>query len=214
MDFTNQEENHHVNILKRPVMMIASVIFSPDESEYLPTNSSSDSEEANIRSISSDSEVSNARNQLSGMEQHPEVTNKPRRKKRCPDKWPRNIRKKNRIAGKEYVSTKGVVRPAAKMMPSCKETCRLKCFTISESERLKIFKAYYELSDYSRQRDFIHANSEKNVKKIKTTQHDSRRNYSMNYFLPIDGNKKKVCKPMFLNTLGIKKGVVDIALKK
>ncbi|KAJ8930717.1 hypothetical protein NQ314_016444 [Rhamnusium bicolor] len=199
-NFNNQEENHHEKYFEKASDDNSFSDFSPDESEYLPTNSSSDSEEANIRSISSDSEVSNARNQLSGMEQHPEVTNKPRRKKR--------------LAGKEYVSTKGVVRPAAKMMPPCKETCRLKCFTISESERLKIFKAYYELGDYSRQRDFIHANSKKNVKKIKTTQHDSRRNYSMNYFLPIDGNRKKVCKPMFLNTLGIKKGVVDIALKK
>lgn len=36
----------------------------------------------------------------------------------------------------------------------------------------------------------------------------------MSYFLPIDGNKKKVCKAMFINTLGIKKGVVDIAMAK
>lgn len=57
--------------------------FSPDESEYLPT-SSSDCEEANIRSPFSDSEASNnnnGRNQLPGMEEYPEVTNKPRRKK-------------------------------------------------------------------------------------------------------------------------------------
>ena len=35
----------------------------------------------------------------------------------------------------------------------------------------------------------------------------------MNYFLPIAGNRRKVCKPMFINTLGIKKGV-DIAMAK
>lgn len=34
------------------------------------------------------------------------------------------------------------------------------------------------------------------------------------YFMPIIGEKKKVCKSMFLNTLGINKGVVDIAMQK
>ncbi|KAJ8926256.1 hypothetical protein NQ314_021377 [Rhamnusium bicolor] len=74
-------KNHHEKYFEKASVDDSFSDFSPDDSEYLPTNSSSDSEEANIRSISSDSEVSNARNQLSGMEQHPEVINKPRRKK-------------------------------------------------------------------------------------------------------------------------------------
>lgn len=188
--------------------------FSQDESDYVPSNSSSDSEGASNINTNSDSQVTKRKNQLSGMQEYPEITNKPRRKKRKPEMWQRNIRKKNRLEGKEYVSTKGIIKPAVKIMPPCNKTCRIKCFTIPEAERLKIFEAYYQLADYSRQRDFIHANSEKEIKKNNTTQNKSRRNYSVNYFLPINGIRKKVCKPMFLNTLGIKKGVVDIALKK
>ncbi|XP_050311290.1 uncharacterized protein LOC126746909 [Anthonomus grandis grandis] len=142
------------------------------------------------------------------MEEHPEVTSKPRRKRKRPELWKRNIRKKNRDEGKKYESVKGVIKPAAKMGGPCKKSCRLKCFDVPEAQRLQIFNAYYGLGNYSRQRDFILSNSEKTEKKIRTTQHESKRKYSISYFLPV------VCKPMFLSTLGIKKGVVDIAMAK
>lgn len=148
------------------------------------------------------------------MQEHPVESNKPRRKRRQPATYPRNIRKRSRLEGKEYLSTKSVLVPAAQMKPPCKETCKLKCFTIPNGDRLKIFEAYYKIADYARQRDFINANTEKHRKATKTVGEISRRNFSMAYFLPLDGTKRKVCKPMFLNTLGIKKGIVDIAMKK
>ncbi|XP_050300934.1 uncharacterized protein LOC126739333 [Anthonomus grandis grandis] len=148
------------------------------------------------------------------MEEHPKVTSKPRRKRKRPELWKRNIRKKNRDEGKKYESVKGVLKPAAKVGGPCKKYCRLKCFDVPEAQRLQIFNAYYGLGNYSRQRDLILSNSEKTEKKIRTTQHESKRKYSISYFLPVDGKRRKVCKPMFLSTLGIKKGVVDIAMAK
>lgn len=177
--------------------------ISVDESDYLPEDSSS-----------SQSGRSSACDKLTGMQEYPEITEKPRRRKRQPHKWKRNIQKKRRLEGKEYVSTTGVLVPAVQMKASCKKTCRLKCFELPEEQRVNIFQTYYSMGDYSRQRDFIHANTVKQLTKTKTTQNKSRRSYSITYFLPIDGVRKKVCKSMFLNTLGIKKGVVDIAMQK
>nr|CAH7749984.1 unnamed protein product [Callosobruchus chinensis] len=85
---------------------------------------------------------------------------------------------------------------------------------IPEDERTKIFRTYYGLADYTRQRDFISANADKIVKKTSTTQQESRRAYSIFYYLPVNGEKRKLCKSMFLNTLAINKGIVDIAMKK
>lgn len=176
--------------------------FSPDESEYIPSSGTSDSKASSVS------------DQLSGMEERPKVTDKPRRKKRQTATWPRNIRKQRRLEGQEYVSATGVTKPGVKMKPPCKNSCRLKCFMMSEEQRINIFKAYYKIADYTRQRDFINANTEKLGKKATTTQQQSRRQYSVIYFLPINGDRKKVCKSMFLNTLGMKKGVVDITMKK
>ncbi|KAK9696009.1 hypothetical protein QE152_g32173 [Popillia japonica] len=87
--------------------------------------------------------------------------------------------------------------------------------TIPECQRLSIFKTYYELTNYTPQRNFITANTQKFQKKTRTvTGEESRRNFSIRYFFPVDGTKRRVCKPMFLNTLGIKKVVVDITMKK
>lgn len=99
------------------------------------------------------------------MEEHPKVTEKPRRKRKAPELWKRNIRKKNRDEGKEYETVKGVIKPAAEIRGPCNESCRLKCFNIPETQRLQIFNAYYGLGNYSRQRDFILSNSEKKREK-------------------------------------------------
>lgn len=50
--------------------------------------------------------------------------------------------------------------------------------------------------------------------RVKTKGENSKRTASVTFFLFINGEKLKVCKIMFLNTLGLEKGVVDIALQK
>lgn len=57
------------------------------------------------------------------------------------------------------------------------------------------------MDDYTHQRVFINANTDKLINMTATDA-------------PINGGNRKVCKPMFLNTLGLKKGVADIAIQK
>lgn len=193
-----------------------------DEPDYQPdaSESSSTSEPEDIirdRNHNEGPTLSNSNGDrdtnMFGMEEHPQITDKPRRRKRQPEQWPRNIRKQRRLEGKEYVSSAGKIVPAAEMKGPCSDKCRLKCSAIMEEDRSRVFNAYYQLADYSRQRDFIHANTVKLIKRSATTLDQSRRQNSIKYFLPINGEKRKVCKTMFLNTLGIKKGVVDIAMQ-
>lgn len=81
--------------------------FSPDVSEYQPSSrSSSDSDdsakEEDPRSTKTKKDI-----MLSGMQEQPEETEEPRRKRKQPQKWPRNLRKQARAEGKKYVSKKG-----------------------------------------------------------------------------------------------------------
>ncbi|XP_072384010.1 uncharacterized protein [Diabrotica undecimpunctata] len=100
------------------------------------------------------------------------------------------------------------------MKPACSTNCRNQCSSkLTELDRTRIFQGYYALANYNRQRDFIHSNTDKNPKKC-TTSLQSKRNISVTFFLPKNNERIKVCKTMFINTLGIKKGVVDIAMKK
>ena len=78
------------------------------------------------------------------------------RKKSSPDMWQRNIRKKNRMSGEEYVSTTGEVIPAKipRTMITC--GCRFQCEThIPEQKQHTLFQDYYQLQDTFRQRAFI-----------------------------------------------------------
>nr|CAI5860226.1 unnamed protein product [Callosobruchus analis] len=147
------------------------------------------------------------------MEEFPESTSKPRRRKRQPEKWLRNVKKTLKAHGQEYVGAQGIIKRKAELGPPCKPGCKRKC-QISGNKRLDVFEKYWSLGDYNRQRDFINNNTDKIVTKTKTTPSTSRRQFSCVFYLPLDNVRVRVCKTMFLNTLGIKKGVVDIALKK
>lgn len=105
------------------------------------------------------------------------------------------------------------------MKDSCSAICRKKCNDkLTNAARLKIFQAYYQLNSHERKRDLhtihytIHSNTEKIPKKW-TTKENSKRQYTILFFLPTDQGKIQVCKTMFINTLGIRKGVVDIAMQ-
>lgn len=99
------------------------------------------------------------------------------------------------------------------MKDPCSAKCRKKCGEkLTNDARLKIFQTYYRLDSYERKRDFIHSNTEKILKKW-TTKENSKRQYTINFFLPTSGGKTQICKTMFINTLGIRKGVVDIAMQ-
>lgn len=186
-------------------------LYSSDHSEYIPaaddTTSGSEEEEGVLKK--NDKLIT-----LEGMQEFPESVEKSRKRKSNAKYWARNIAKVKRQRGEAYLSSRGKHVPGVALKPACPNSCRKKCKTkIIEHCRQKIFQSYYALGDYSRQRDFIHSNIERFSTKVKTTD-NSRRSFSLRFHLPVEGRKIHVCKLMFLNTLGIKKGIVDCAMKR
>lgn len=181
--------------------------YSPDHSEYNPESDTS----------SSDSELCSGPHQmteLQDMEEFPVTIVKSRKRKRNEKGWKRNVAKERRMHGEPYVSSRGKVVPGINMKAPCPVTCRQKCSErLSHEERLLIFRRYIELSSYERKRDFIHNHTEKKQKKWHTKE-NSKRQCTILFFLPKDNGKIRVCKTMFINTLGIRKGVVDVAMQR
>lgn len=61
-------------------------------------------------------------------------------------KWQKNILKKARNLGKEYMRDNKTMKPARKMRETCSEKCCLKYITkIAEERREKIFSKYWKL---------------------------------------------------------------------
>ncbi|KAL0840950.1 hypothetical protein ABMA28_014743 [Loxostege sticticalis] len=134
-----------------------------------------------------------------------EVTEKFKGKGRKVNKkqWKDVKRKKNRNTGKSYVSRDGTKRPARKLNPMCHK-CQFKCpGKFDDHIRTKIFENFWKLGNNVRQWDFISKYCEKITKRSRTTEGESRRQNTITYSLV-----------MFLNTLGIGAGMLDIALKK
>lgn len=71
--------------------------------------------------------------------------------------WKKNIRKKKRLSGKEYVNTKNVDTNEKSIKPPCHDNCRLKCNQkFSEEQRLKIYSDYWNAErSWDSKRQFV-----------------------------------------------------------
>ena len=129
--------------------------------------------------------------------------------------WKRNSRKARRSTGQAYTSVTGKTVPAKQMGPGCGSNCRMKCRDIiSKEERETIFKQFYEMADYDRQRDYI-AKTIQNVPRVrKKNKENSRRQWTYSWNLLIDGCLTNVCKVFYLHTLAIGDSVAYLALEK
>ena len=71
-----------------------------------------------------------------------------RARKADPQKWKKNIRKRLRNSGLEYVNTRGNRVPKKVMGNVNCSQCKFKCsHKITETDRESIFKHYWETSD-------------------------------------------------------------------
>lgn len=140
------------------------------------------------------------------------------------DNWKRNKIKTLRNSGKAYTDWKGKNRPEKKIKAPCRN-CRLKCTEkISEEQRNIIFKAFWELKDINRQRDYIskyvHCNKKARNRKRNNEETDenenniSRRTFTFLYYLPNETSNVQVCKIFFLNTLSISSQTVRTVFNK
>ena len=144
--------------------------------------------------------------------QSPKIKKNGRWKKASPENWKRNIKKKLKLQGKEYLTESGkhVSEKSVEKVDCAK--CRYKCSSkVSEVKRQDIFTQVWNIGNYERQRAFVASYvTEQKSKGIE----GCRRETARSYFLPCKEASVRVCKKFFLATLSIGKKVVDYALKK
>lgn len=92
------------------------------------------------------------------------------------------------------------------------EKCRFKFSRkITEDLADDIFKTYWGLGSYEKQRNYICRHVEKSEVNRKT---GNRKTSSYSYFLQDDENNVRVCKQIFLGVSDIEKETVEVAMKK
>lgn len=131
------------------------------------------------------------------------------------------ISQENRLCGKEYVnpSTQKTVLTRRQIKPPCNgSTCYQRnkmCKLLTEEERTCINQEFYNTKDLQLQREYIVRHIKvQPIKQRTVSDHPSRRNNSIFYFLPKTGEPISVCKQMFLNTLNISEKTFRTAVRK
>ncbi|KAE9542488.1 hypothetical protein AGLY_003349 [Aphis glycines] len=147
--------------------------------------------------------------QLSAVEKTPsiiveDIKNNTRKRLINKEIWEKNVKKQLRNSGKEYnIGSNEKVIAAKIMKMPCNDKCRLKCaIKISADERTVIHNNYWKLADINRQREFIIRHMCTINPKYRSPVGTNRSlNYS--YSFNIHNKEIKVCKTMFMNTLGV-----------
>lgn len=142
-----------------------------------------------------------------------------KRKKR-PETWKRNKQKQLRNTGKAYSmhTNKKETRAERTLKPPCSEKCRLNCSSkINQEHRMEIFTSYWNLGDLTMQRQYL-ANSitpiEPSYRYIRVG--GSRQPRAMNnaFYFHVNGEKIRVCKLFFKNTLDINDRPIRTVIEK
>lgn len=140
-----------------------------------------------------------------------------RKRVRNEKSWKRNVRKKAKDEGKEYISVTGKTKPTKVLRSAC--ACRMKCNEkISEDNRKYLFEAFYTLPVESQNQYLSDSveEFEKKTQRIRDNKSDSRRNFSRKYFLKIQDRTEKVevCQTMFVNTFSITLMKIRVIVEK
>lgn len=154
-------------------------------------------------------------------------TEKPRWRKRRPEKWIRNIAKRNKAIGLGYLSTAGVSRPGRHMKKPCDSSCRLKCWEkITNEQRQQLFDEYYEIGDLNRQREYIAQLIDRTRTKERIRRRSPKpgqvikprkeRKANIYYCLRVllNNERIRVCGQMFRSTFDISRANVETCLRK
>jgi len=139
-----------------------------------------------------------------------------RRRTRNPEKWEKKNRKKEAInTGKEFVCSSGNHVKARKMRPACPEEC-LRCDLpkLTEEERLVLFTQFWELRSVEQKWDFISRCVSCIEPSTRSTVPERAKSATRIYRFKVGDRVARVCKTMFLATLGVSHGRVDMAIKK
>lgn len=138
------------------------------------------------------------------------VVKRPRKE----SKWKKNVAKRKRNKGEQYVSVKtGNVISAQQMGPAC--TCKMVCFQkIGELNTQEIFKSYWELGDWNAQTSYLVGHIKLiPVKTRRTNDPNKQRSGSRQYHVTVMQKPIQVCKMAFKSIHGISGSRLDRALK-
>ncbi|KAK3107527.1 hypothetical protein FSP39_016707 [Pinctada imbricata] len=141
------------------------------------------------------------------------------RKRKCtPETWKKNVRKKLKLSGQQYVSQRGKTVNAKEMKQVNCNKCKLKCSSkVSDEKRREVFQNFWSLGSYERQKDFVVSHvEEKNTRTYLTDDNQpakKRRQVYRTYSFEVDGIRTPVCKKFFMSTLSVGESYVDHAMK-
>ncbi|CAG9826216.1 unnamed protein product [Diabrotica balteata] len=116
-----------------------------------------------------------------------------------------------RLKGLEYeqINKKSTTEKSVRGNPCSHGKCQNQCGTISDEDRQTIFKIYYDMRSHQQQKDFLVTYVSAQDKKRQYTKAEiSRRKVTKNYYLPINGVRRKVCLKFLLKTLDISEKLV------
>jgi hypothetical protein len=129
-----------------------------------------------------------------------------RKRKRDLETWNKNIRKNCRQGGRSYTSVRGnkIPEKAVKTFKDCSQVCKIKCSCkISNDDRLKTFEAFWSLSDDEKSVYYSETTERHEKARTRTDAAESKREYSYKYFICVNEERIRVCKPYYLGTHSI-----------
>ena len=144
------------------------------------------------------------------------ITPKRRGRKRFKDTslWQKEIRKRKRQAGEEYIGTSGkhILGKKIKLKKDCDGKCRYKCGKVfNNEEKENIHRTFWTFNDDKKAAFFLQTTKRQINENRKT---DSRRKYTYNYFFLKEEDEVKVCKDFYFGVLGVDDSRVRLIYQK
>ncbi|XP_041352435.1 uncharacterized protein LOC121370949 [Gigantopelta aegis] len=142
----------------------------------------------------------------------------PQKRTAAPETWLKNKRKRLKLSGAEYVNQEGKTMRAKSVQKVDCTKCRYRCSEhFSEEIRQRICQAFWKLCSYKKQKDFICSNTEETKtrtyldeeKKAINKTRQVHRTYSFEH----EGERHKVCKTFFRQTLDLGEAYINHAMK-
>ncbi|KAK5862082.1 hypothetical protein PBY51_017513 [Eleginops maclovinus] len=166
--------------------------------------------------VNNSAEVSQEQVNAADRDRQPEPEGSDRKKSRVakPLTWKQNRQKQLRMEGKPYISkrkkdgttiTKGQRTIGSRCSSTaCKRASNRFCADFSEEGRNQLFTSFWQCMTWPQRKVYVSRLVDCDpVERTRAPWTQSRRSVSMRYHLISDGDRKQVCKKMFLSTLGI-----------
>ncbi|CAH1963625.1 unnamed protein product [Acanthoscelides obtectus] len=89
------------------------------------------------------------------------------------------------------------------------KSSKIECRKLTQENREYIFNIFWNHMHWQERKIYIQSLVEiENVKRRRGANENSRRNYSLKYYLKVENKELRVCKKMFLNTMSMKESTV------